>query len=59
MKKIRIWLIRLLFGGKLPIDANAAIWDLIDEEKRKPEDEVRYDYIEAWEEAADRVKNFV
>ena len=28
-----------------------ALWDLIDREKEKPEDEIRCDYIEAWEVA--------
>ena len=56
--KIRMWLIRLLFDGKVPMDASTALWRLIDEENQKPEDEIRCDYIEAWEEAAARVKNW-
>ena len=59
MKKFRMWIIRLLCGGKLPIDAVSALWILIDEENQKPEDEIRCDYIEAWEEASERVKSWI
>lgn len=50
--------LRKLFGGKAPIDVNDYLWKLIDLENQKPEDEIRCDYIEAWEEAADRVKDY-
>lgn len=58
MRKIRIWLARLLCGGRIPILPSTAIWELIDEENQKSEDEIRCDFIEAWEEAAERVQNY-
>lgn len=54
--RIRISLICFLCGGAIPKSPVDAIWELIDEEKRKPENEIRCDVIEAWEEAAQRVK---
>lgn len=59
MGKLRIWLIKLLCGGKMPLDPSAAIWMLIDEENQKEEDQIRCDYIEAWQEAAKRVKSWI
>lgn len=59
INKIRLWAIRLLCGGHIPITPYVAIWELIDEENQKPEAEIRCDYIEAWQEAADRVRNYV
>ena len=32
-----------------------ALWDLIDKEKQKPENEIRCDYIEAWEVAIEEM----
>lgn len=69
MKKLRIhlklkrWklkrrLLILLYGGKLPVDPSDALWKLIDNEKQKPENEIRCDYIEAWVEAAERVQRW-
>lgn len=58
MTRFRIWLIRLLCGGKLPIEPHVAIWELIDAENRKPENEIRCDRIEAWREAANRVRDY-
>ena len=51
-------LIKALTGGKVPIKPSDAIWELIDMEKQKPEDEIRCDYIEAWTVAAEKVRNF-
>lgn len=58
MGRLRLWLIKILCGGKLPQKPSDALWQLIDEEKKKPENEIRCDYIEAWEEAAKRVANY-
>lgn len=57
--KLFSWLVKQLCGGKTPITPSTAIWMLIDEENQKPEDEIRCDYIEAWEEAAERVPNYM
>lgn len=59
MNKFKIWLIKLLCGGKLPLEPCTALWRLIDEENQKLENEIRCDYIEAWEEAVDRVENWI
>lgn len=57
MKRIGFWIIKLIFGG-IPITPADAIWELIDAENQKDEDSIRCDYIEAWEEAAHRVRNY-
>ncbi len=57
-RKIVITLIRLLCNGKAPIEPSTAIWELIDKENQKDPNEIRCDYIEAWVEAAERVRNF-
>lgn len=58
MNKLRSWLIKLLCGGHTPVAPSVALWELIDEENQKPKDEIRCNYIEAWQEAAERVRNY-
>lgn len=56
--RLKEQLLILLYGGKLPVDPSDALWKLIDNEKQKPENEIRCDYIEAWVEAAERVQRW-
>lgn len=57
--RIKSKILKYLLGGHLPLSPKDAIWMLIDEENQKPENEIRCDYIEAWKEAAERVKNYI
>ena len=57
-ERMRMGLVRCLLGGECPICPSDAIWELIDRENQKPENEIRCDRIEAWEEAAGAVRNF-
>lgn len=44
--------------GEIPLVPSDAIWELIDRENQKPENEIRCDYIGALEEAAGQVRNY-
>lgn len=58
MNKLRLWLIKRLCNGKIPMLPVDAIWELIDKENCKEEDAIRCDYIEALIEAAQTVRNY-